>query len=192
MSAAISPGAALALLAAPPAICATWIRNHQAWQSDRIYRAHAYVLLFYLAYLLRWQRARKPVWISAALLCWLLINLGSQQVKAIAFKSLYEQAFVQRSITRVEPRLPLEPDGRATALDVIGERPTFESSKSIRLPMAEGSSHALSGSRCAMGIRRTTSTASRLHGQPDSTRHTNQLWRWLYLRRCQRRMWQDS
>jgi hypothetical protein len=117
VSAAVSHAAALALLAAPPAICATWILNHQAWQSDRIYRAHANVLLFYLAYLLRWQRARKPAWISAALLCCLLINLGSQQVKAIAFKSLYEQAFVQRSIIRVEPLLPLEPDGRAPAPD---------------------------------------------------------------------------
>ncbi len=146
------PGAALAglaLLPAPPALCATWILNHQAWQSGRLYPAHAYVLLVFLAYLLRWPHARKLAWISAALLCWLLINLGSQQVNAIEFKSLYEQAYVQRIITRVEPLLPLEPDGRAAALVVIGEMPTFDSSTYIRFPMAEGSSHALSSSAFA-------------------------------------------
>jgi hypothetical protein len=50
----------LALSASPPAIFATWIINDEAWHPGRLYPAHAYFFLFFLAYLLRWHRARKP------------------------------------------------------------------------------------------------------------------------------------
>ena len=141
---------AFAILATPPAICATWILNQEAWQSGRIYPAHAYFFLFFLAFLLRWPRARRLAWIGSVVLCWLLINLGSQQVNAIEFKSLYEQAFVQRIISRVEPLLPsVNPERQQTPLVVIGEIPPFASSKYIRYPMREATPHALNSSAFA-------------------------------------------
>lgn len=141
------PGIAIviiALFASPPAICATWIVNDQAWHPGRLYPAHAYFFLFFLAYLLRWHQARKPAWIGSIVLCWLLINLGSQQVNAIEMKSLYEQAFVQRIASRVETLIPPgNPEGEAQALVVIGELPPFESSKYIRYPTRTASPNAL-------------------------------------------------
>jgi hypothetical protein len=140
----------LALFAAPPAISATWIVNNEAWNSGRLYPAHAYFFLFLLAYLLRWNRARKPAMTGAVLLCWLLINLGSQQANAIEFKSLYEQAFVQRIVSRVELLMPPgNSERKPQAIVVIGELPPFAINKYIRYPMKAATSHALNSTAFA-------------------------------------------
>lgn len=147
------PGTAtalLALLATPVAISATWIINYGAGQSGRLYPAHAYFFLFYLAYLLRWHQARKPALIGSIVLCWLLINLGSQRVNAIEFKSLYERAFVQRIVARVEALIPPGDLGKnPQALVVIGEIPPFAINKYIRFPPRKATSHALNSTAFA-------------------------------------------
>lgn len=137
--AAIGIAAALLL---PPALRAAYIVNHETWENcARIATPYAYVLVLFLALMLRDRIAARLAYPIAFALLYAAVIVGAQESNAAAARSGYELALLNRVAARIEA-LPLVA-GRQYRLLVFGHLPPFSREQAVRYPNTANRANAL-------------------------------------------------